>query len=92
MGRRITAVYGRGGLYVDGRPLPAGFTPLELLVAALTYGVGARHVDAGADQYAVECEVEGDVVKCSGRCIGVEEKCLVFKLASRGGLEFLCKA
>lgn len=81
---RITAKYSREGLYVNGKPIPPGFTPIELLIAALAYGVGARHVDLGAEEYEVECDVEGASVICKASCIGVEDRCLVYRIVARG--------
>ncbi|MFP3292175.1 MAG: hypothetical protein RXO30_06925 [Thermoproteus sp.] len=87
--KRIHAKYSGGDLLVDGRKMPEGFTPIELLVAALAYGVGTKYADAGLGDYEVECSVEGDEVRCRGRCAGVEERCLVFRLL-RGAVRFEC--
>ena len=50
---------------------------------------GTKYADAGLGDYEVECSVEGDEVRCRGRCAGVEERCLVFKLL-RGAVRFEC--
>ncbi|MEL9990261.1 MAG: hypothetical protein QXP98_02090 [Thermoproteus sp.] len=85
----ISARYTKEGLFVNGKKVPDGFTPVELLVAALAYGVGVRQSDLGAESYEVECVVEGEDIRCRGKCIGVEERCLVFKTLRRA-LTFEC--
>ncbi|MGC8582814.1 MAG: hypothetical protein ACP5KY_07335 [Thermoproteus sp.] len=81
--RRISARYSREGLFVEGKKIPEGFSPIELLAAAVAYGVGSKYMDAGLGGYEIECLVEGDEVRCRGRCTGVEERCLVFRLLRR---------
>ncbi|MFB6490562.1 MAG: hypothetical protein TU35_004840 [Thermoproteus sp. AZ2] len=81
---RIVAKYSREGLYVNGKPVPPGLKPIELLVAALAYGVGARHIDLGAEEYEVVCDVEGDSVVCRAPCAGIEEMCLVYRIVAKG--------
>lgn len=87
--KRIVARYTKDGVFVDGRRVPEGFSPIELLVAALAYGVGAKSFDAGAEMYEIECFVDGDDILCRGTCTGAERRCLVFKILSKA-LRYEC--
>ncbi|MEZ0248519.1 MAG: hypothetical protein ABWJ97_04535 [Thermoproteus sp.] len=85
----ISARYAKDGLFVNGKKVPDGFTPVELLAAALAYGVGAKQSDLGVESYEIECVVEGGEIRCRGKCTGVEERCLVFRTLRRA-LAFEC--
>lgn len=64
--------------------------PVELMLAALAYGIGIRYVDKTGQPYEIECEVEGYEVRCRAPCTGEEEKCLVYKTLTKGSLQFHC--
>lgn len=56
--KRIVAKYTKDCVFVNGRRAPDGFSPIELLVAALVYGVGIKSSDIGAEMYEIECFVD----------------------------------
>ncbi|CCC80784.1 hypothetical protein [Thermoproteus tenax] len=77
--KSVEARYLRGRLVVNNKEVPTSLSPLELLVAALAYGVGVKNADTVGD-VVVSCEVQGYRVACRGPCTGAEERCLVFQL------------
>jgi hypothetical protein len=68
-----------------------GLRPVDLLLAALAYGVGIRYIDKTGQPYEMECEVEGYEIRCLAPCTGEEDKCLVYQTTTKGGLKVICR-
>ncbi|GAB6944602.1 hypothetical protein [Vulcanisaeta sp. JCM 14467] len=65
--------------------------PIDYLLIALAYGLGTRYMDRyGADEYMVNCEVVNYEIRCMANCGGSEDRCLVYRLLTRGGLTLRC--
>ncbi|MCY0890867.1 MAG: hypothetical protein OWQ51_07800 [Pyrobaculum arsenaticum] len=71
-------------IYVDN------LRPVELLLAALAYGIGIRYIDKTGEAFEMQCEVEGYQIKCEANCTGEEERCLVFRTVTKG-IQFTCR-
>ncbi len=68
-----------------------GLRPVELMLAALAYGVGVRYVDKTGEPYRLECQIDGYQIVCVAKCSGEEDKCIVFRTLTEGLLEFRCQ-
>ncbi len=76
---------------IDGKEIDlTGLRPIDLLLAALTYGVGIRYMDKTGEPYEAECEIDGYNIVCRAKCVGEEERCLVYRTLSEGLLKFIC--
>ncbi|MFB6470187.1 MAG: hypothetical protein TU36_002980 [Vulcanisaeta sp. AZ3] len=71
---------------IDGKMIKVtDFRSIDHLLIALAYGLGARYVNKyGVNEYVVECEINGDRLRCEAPCSGLEDKCLVNKLLTNG--------
>lgn len=77
---------------VDDMEIPVGeLRPIDLLLAALAYGVGIRYIDKTGQPYEMECEVEGYEIRCVAPCTGEEDKCLVYQTTTKGRLRVICR-
>jgi len=80
-----------GRVIVDGKEINlTTLRPIDLLLAALTYGVGIRHMDKTGEPYEVECEIDGYNIVCKAKCSREEERCLVYRALTEGLLKFTC--
>lgn len=68
-----------------------GLRPIDLMLAALAYGIGIRYIDMEGRPFEMECEIEGYEIKCKAKCTGQEEKCVVYRALTKGTLKFECK-
>jgi hypothetical protein len=76
---------------IDGKEIDlTGLRPIDLMLAALAYGIGIRYIDKTGKPYEIECEVDGYNVTCRVKCIGEEEKCLIYQTLTKGLLKHLC--
>ena len=67
--------------------------PIDYLLIALAYGLGTRYMDRyGTSEYVINCEVVNDEIRCVADCSGSEDRCLVYRLLTRGGLTLKCLA
>lgn len=81
----------QGRVIIDGKEINlTTLRPIDLLLAALAYGVGIRHMDKTGEPYEVECEIDGYNIVCKAKCNGEEERCLVYRALSEGLLKFIC--
>jgi hypothetical protein len=77
---------------VDGREIEiAGLRPVDLMLAALAYGIGIRYIDKTGEPYELECEIDGYNITCRAKCTGDEEKCLVYQTLTKGLLKLICE-
>jgi hypothetical protein len=76
---------------IDGKEIDlTGLRPIDLMLAALAYGIGIRYIDKTGEPYEMECEVDGYNVTCRAKCTGEEEKCLIYQTLTKGLLKLLC--
>lgn len=81
-----------GEITIDGRRIEiGGLRPVELMLAALAYGVGIRYVDKTGEAYQMECRIDGRQIVCRARCSGEEERCIVYQTLTRGLLQLQCE-
>jgi len=64
--------------------------PIDLMLAALAYGIGARYIDATGEPFEMECYIDGYQITCMAKCTGQEEKCLIYQTLTKGLLKFQC--
>ncbi|MEM1663609.1 MAG: hypothetical protein QXY12_05320 [Pyrobaculum sp.] len=77
-------------IYIGDREIDiSNVKPVDLLLAALAYGVGIRYIDKTGEEFRMECEVENYRIKCRAKCSGEEERCLVFRTLKET-IEFQC--
>jgi len=89
--RRHTVKLDGRRVAIDGKEIDlTGLRPIDLMLAALAYGIGIRYIDKTGEPYEMECEVDGYNVTCRAKCTGEEEKCLIYQTLTRGLLKFLC--
>jgi len=67
-----------------------GARPIDLMLAALAYGIGARYIDATGEPFEMECHIDGYQITCMAKCTGQEEKCLVYQTLTKGLLKLQC--
>ncbi|BDR91285.1 hypothetical protein [Vulcanisaeta souniana] len=68
-----------------------GTRPIDYLLVALVYGLGVRFIDKyGVDEYVINCEIANDELRCDVNCSGFENRCLVYRLLTRGSLMLRC--
>jgi len=89
--RRHTVKLDGRRVAIDGKEIDlTGLRPIDLMLAALAYGIGIRYIDKTGEPYEMECEVDGYNVTCRAKCTGEEEKCLIYRTLTKGLLKLLC--
>lgn len=89
--RSYTLRVDRDKVVINEKEIGLDLKPIELLLAALAYGVGIRHVDKTGKPYEIKCEVDGYNIICKAKCTGEEERCLVYRALTEGLLKFICE-
>lgn len=88
--RRHTVKLDGRRVAIDGKEIDlTDLRPIDLMLAALAYGIGIRYIDKTREPYEMECEVDGYNVTCRAKCTG-EEKCLIYQTLTKGLLKLLC--
>ncbi|AKT33758.1 hypothetical protein PYWP30_00087 [Pyrobaculum sp. WP30] len=67
--RRHTVKLDGRRVAIDGKEIDlTGLRPIDLMLAALAYGIGIRYIDKTGEPYEMECEVDGYNVTCRAKC------------------------
>lgn len=77
---------------INGRVVEVnGLGPADFLLIGLAYGLGVRFMEKfNSNEYSIRCEISDGGIVCEGPCGGFEDRCLIFRVVTRGLLRFNC--